>query len=48
MFWGNCDDFDFSMCVNEHYGTEQMGETRTNGNLTQGTAALQKVIRLRG
>lgn len=36
MFWGNCDDFDFSMCVNERYGTEQMDETRTNINFNTG------------
>lgn len=48
MFWGNCADFDLSMYMNERYGTEQMGETRTNSNLTQGMAALQKVVRLRG
>lgn len=32
MFLGNFDYFDFFTCVNERYGTEKMGETRTNSN----------------
>lgn len=36
MYSGNCDYFDFFMCMNEHYGTEYMGEMSTKSNLTQG------------
>ena len=48
MFWGNCDDFDFSMCVNERYGTEQMAKQGPTATLTEGAAAPQKVMWLRG
>lgn len=43
MYLGNFDYFDSFTCVNEHYGTEYMGKTRTNSNLTQGRVATFQV-----
>lgn len=44
MFWGNCDDFDFSMCERALWDNRWMKQGPTS-TLTQGTAALQKVNR---
>lgn len=44
MFWGNCDDFDFSMCVNQLMGQNRWMKQGPTSTLPQGTAALQKAV----
>lgn len=36
MYLGNFDYLNSFTCVNEHCGTERMGKTRTNSNITRG------------